>query len=52
MGAPADRVTLPIRLIHRPFTWADEGNDATHCAVWTLWLLPPGRCPPGTRMGH
>jgi hypothetical protein len=50
--APVDRVTLPIRPIHRSFTWADEGIDATYCAVWDLWLLPPGRCPPGIRIGR
>lgn len=50
--APAECVTLPIRPIHRSFTWADEVTDATCCAVWTLWLAHPSRCPPGTRMGH
>ena len=48
----AHRVTLPIRPIHRSFTWADEGIDATYCAVWVPWLLPPGHHPAGTRMGH
>ena len=50
--APAERVTLPIRPIHRSFTWADEVTDATYCAVWVPWLLPPGHHPAGTRMGH